>query len=398
MHPARPVARIAPVPLALAALVGASGCDRTSSADSADVVTDSAGIRIVESHAIDTRDSPWTIDPEPLFRAGWTEGGVEFRTIWRGVIRDDAVIVADFGSNFVVRLPLDGGPPTMLGEAGEGPGEFGRVGTMLELGGDTLLVTDSGNTRVSVFTGDAFAYDRRYEAFVAEAIYEPVSRAADGTFLLGPSAFALRQQPDPGWRAYPLLATTDFVAMDTVGAVEMMHFGDDDDRNPINLRGIVTGSSAGFVYGRTDRPEVRWIDPAGAVTQIARWTPRPLEATDADRDAYEAWYRERVDPGNDPEAWERRLRDALDDFEGPMPAFSWLETDSQGNAWVGNHDFSAWVQRFDVFGPDGHWVARVELPRPARLLDVSDDAVLVYERDELDVQGVVLYRIDRSGG
>ena len=50
-------------------------------------------------------------------------------------------------------------------------------------------------------------------------------------------------------------------------------------------------------------------------------------------------------------------------------------------------------RRYQVVSPSGDWIGTVEFPSPFLMLDVRDDLVLGVALDEMDVQGVAVYRI-----
>lgn len=377
--------------------VGAA-CGSGDGGSSSASVRDSAGIRIVELAAPPEGPGRWSIAAQPVLESGWGDGDPQFQTIGSGAIAPGRVIVADPRSNAVTVLPLDGGPVRMLGGPGEGPGEFGRVGNVVVLDADSLLVSDSGNLRVTWYIGDEYAFDRRFESNVGAAMYEPISRSENGSFILTPSAFAVFRNMAPGWKEYPILATRDFASLDTLATLPLTNFGSPDSRNMVTHHGSVFAAGGGFAHARTDRPEVTWRDPTGTVTQIARWDEEPREATEEDWADWERTYRSRSSPGGDPEAYEQRIRDLHDDFGGPVPLFGSGYGDDEGNVWLAEQTFAGIPDTYLILSRDGEWIGRVGFPRPILILDIADDLVLGSVRNDLDVQAVAVYRIDRGGG
>jgi hypothetical protein len=54
------------------------------------------------------------------------------------------------------------------------------------------------------------------------------------------------------------------------------------------------------------------------------------------------------------------------------------------------------VSRWSIHGPDGLLAGTLETSRALRLMDVGEDYVLAVERDEYDVERVVLFPLTRS--
>lgn len=361
------------------------------------VVRDSAGIRIVENGDVAGLVAGWTIAPEPIFRMGWAEGDPQFQAVRSGlVVGGDRAVVADQGSSLVHAFSAAGEVLWVAGGPGEGPGEFGRVGTLIELPDDSILVSDGGNRRVTVLRGGQHEYDRRFENVFGEALYDPVAKMTNGSFLLVPTGFALGRSPEAGWRSYPLLGTVDFVKLDTFVVVPMLEMNASGALDPIYHTGTVAVAGGRVTTARSDRAEVVWRNPGGEVTQIVRWDETPREVTEEDWSRYESWYRERLGGRLEPERLEENLRDQRGDFAGTLPLFRFMHGAPDGNVWLGEYrlaDPTASVYR--VISSTGEWVGSVTFPRDIRILDITDTHVLGVETNELDVQAVVLYALDR---
>lgn len=127
--------------VAVLAVASAAGC-ASPPAEPADVVrTDSAGVRIVTSGAVD-RPLPWRFDSVDVLRDTLGEP-------WPAqVVRPQQVLIDRAGRTYVltrdegiVRFGLDGRFDRTIGRPGSGPGEF-RFPIALTAKGDTLVVHD----------------------------------------------------------------------------------------------------------------------------------------------------------------------------------------------------------------------------------------------------------------
>lgn len=359
------------------------------------VVRDSAGIRIVENANPASEAPAWTVSP--IFRVGWEEGELQLERVARGhLMPDGSVMVSDGGTNEIHILSGTGHLVTTFGGDGEGPGEFRGPAGIVGLGGDTVLIADSRNNRVSTFAGNRFVGDTRFIPFHGDALFEPAGRLPDGTFALEPYGFALRTDVESGWMEQLILTTPDFIEIDTVGTRHSFRVAGGDDDNPLRHFGIVRLAGDRFVYAQTDRAVIEWIDPEGNVVQLARfdWTASP--ATDSLWALYEAWIREQSGD-MEPERLSQVLADRREDFEGPVPFFRSVLADRRGNVWLG--DYHVWTNlspEFDVIAADGTWIGPVGFPGVIQVLDITDTHVLGIERNDLDVQAVVLYSIEKG--
>ena len=151
-------------------------------------------------------------------------------------------------------------------------------------------------------------------------------------------------------------------ALDTVASYDYMpRIPPGLEWNPIDAVGEVMVATGQFVYTRSDRPEVTWRLPDGTVTQIVRWQAEPAQLTE-----------ELVEPVE-------RMRNRVAYFEAPD---SRIEDIIQEGA-----------SPYTVIPPDGEWLGTVEAPPGLRILDVTGGLVLGVERDNLDVERVVVYEL-----
>ncbi|MEX1257112.1 MAG: hypothetical protein WEG36_05795 [Gemmatimonadota bacterium] len=148
---------------------------------------------------------------------------------------------------------------------------------------------------------------------------------------------------------------------------------------------------------RSDRPEIVWVDGAGRVTQIARWTAQPVLVTDSMLDDYvslhgelNAEYIARRPPELEAELV-RLMRERANDT---LPYFNELIALPDGAVWVGEFIIEVDPTSYLVFDSGGHLTHRVELPRPMRILDIRPPWLLAVQEDPLDVPLVVLYTVE----
>jgi hypothetical protein len=154
--------------------------------------------------------------------------------------------------------------------------------------------------------------------------------------------------------------------------------------------------ATGFYYGSGERYEVLAYQPSGALRMIVR-RDGPLRAI-SDEDA-EAYIQEQMRSAPaEPDvrrAWESTLRAAP--YPDSLPAYRRLRTDRAGNLWVQDYDLPTEQEvAWHVFDARGAWLAAVRLPKRWQIQDIGKDYLLVLTRNEMDVETIQLYGLDRS--
>lgn len=378
--------------LLLAAFMGA-GCDESLS-ESAMVVRDSAGVRVVEHNVLPQRTA--FVLGDPLYRVGWSDAGPEFQMIGSGVVLDRGwVAVADAGANHVVLLNEIGEVEATLGGSGEGPGEIGRLRSVYTLADDTLVVEDGGNARFTLYHRGQFVGAHTPED--GRAMFELMGAGlVDRSLILSVAGYP----PffEESWLKVPIvrhpLGTEEW---DTVAHYDFRpRVARGETLPPFRPIGLIGTHPDGVLVGRGDRPQVAVLDLEGTTTQIIRWGGTPLEFTDSIWSIYTTYRMGRLGSRTEQEmrAYLEELRVAADDV---LPYMSEVRGDAIGRIWVSQFspDYR-YPPSYRVFGPDGDWLGWVGVPPRTEILDVRARTVLGIQRNELDVDAVVLLPINRS--
>ena len=141
-------------------------------------------------------------------------------------------------------------------------------------------------------------------------------------------------------------------------------------------------------------------DTSGRLRRIFRLAREPREVTNDVKSAYEDQRREEIMAYGDrleepPEEMLRRTLSAP--YPSHLPTFEWLHVDPGGNVWAGQepHDQGDDMNDFHVFGPDGRYLGVVEVPASLRVFQIGVDFILGMVRDDLGVQYIHRYRIDK---
>ena len=390
-------------PLILSAALLACGGDTEPTRDIPVQISDSAGVRIVEYLGVPEVEPPFALAEEPIYRHGGGPGDYIFQFVEAGrLFPDGSAVFADWDGEVVVLSP-DGTTHKVLARRGEGPGEVTFPYAVFVLGQDSVLVPDSRQSRLTLFVGDSVA---RMVSLPRAAHFGVAGIGSSGELLLWnrfPSRLWIDIEEEwlPG---HMTLFDTETGALDTVASYDHFHRERSAVEGPI-IRpvGEVTVAGARFVQTRTDRPEITWRVPDGAVEQIVRWRPGPNLLTEALLEHGEAYNRMigRMNYGVSESRLEEIIQEDMARYRAmigqPVPLFGTPFADADGNVWLPSYRpaYPEEGSPYTVVSPEGEWLGQVETPPRFRILDVTGGLILGVLRDEMDVQNVVVYEVVR---
>ena len=378
-------------------------------------VRDSADIRIIENPR-PPEDSRlgWRVGPEPAVTIGAAEGEEPYlfqHVIGATRLGDGRIVVANYGS-MELRI-FDGVSGTHLatrGGVGEGPGEFGDLMDVLRLPGDSIMAWGFP-LRASIFdpAGNfvrGFRMERQAETTVGLRPIMPVAAMEGGSILASVSPAHIDTLVVELWDAEgmlraPLGSHLAHEPRTWVGGLNRTQtFGWDLKLSPWGDLVIVTPSK---------RYEIRAFAADGTLTRIVRVEHVPRGPTEADVEAYAE---ERVNSVSEEAVgmMGENLEDVLADTRREalatpvaeqFPAFASVMSDRAGHLWVEEYevigeemDGALWT----VFDPDGHVLGFVETPDGMEIFEIGDDYILARVVDELGVESVQLWPLERAGG
>jgi hypothetical protein len=388
-------------PLALALVALLTGCQRDSSDPPA--VRDSAGIRIVENRRPTwSSDEAWRLDTAPTLDIG----SDELSRIGQAIrLKDGRIIVAHDGAHEILIYSPRGELLRRFGRRGRGPGEFLEISQLLIIGGDSILVWDLNQNRISVFDTEG-----------ALARTEPVSlertqMLVQGVFDDGSLLIATPNPPDENARGLvrPMRALSRRMAHGEVRellrlpGMEMFYqqlpTGELDFRPPFFGHTSHTAVRKDrLVWAATDSFELHVHSADGKPLLIIEKEHPIRQVTAAD---VEPLIEQRVAAIRD-EAWRPTVRRMLSALPtGTLPAFG--AAPGNGPPLIVDDDHNIWVAEFTmpgehrnrrlVFDSIGVWLGTVELPQRFAPRHIGSDFILGKALDSLDVEHVRLYAL-----
>ena len=365
---------------------------------------DSAGIRIVENaRPPEGSRLGWRVGPEPTVSIGEREGEEPYLLhLVRGVVRlsDGRIVVGNRGSNELRMFDSRGRHLTTWGGEGEGPGEILGLNDVAAWPGDSIAVWYSPGWGISVFDSEG-NYGRSFSLRRADEpswlMPDPQAVRMDGTVL------AIRR---------PENADTAVVDIwDGEGAVQQS-LGTHPSSEILATEPEIVSPAYGrelklglwgdlVVVSPNNRYELKAFAADGTLVRIVRREHQSRAPNQADLEHLAEQLVSMFVEGLPPEILENMraaalLRPLADNF----PAFTRVMSDASGHLWVQEYDLPGEERPaplWTVFAPDGRVLGFVETPSGLIVREIGEDYILGSVRDELGVEYVQMWPLDRSG-
>jgi hypothetical protein len=397
----------------LSALLLLAGCgDARRSAVPAEV-RDSAGVRIVTSDAPAWREGEeWRLSAGPVLSIGELDGTPEYQfERIAGALRraDGGIVVADAGLRALRFYGADGKFLRSGGRKGGGPGEFEELASVHLAPGDSLLAFDWRLRRVSVFApAGSPARSVSLPAGIDAVFPQPhlLGRTGDGSLLVGvgqryrggPVTEGVRQDSIDYLRY-----SAEGVLLDTVA---VLPGGESFVKGGLGRVGFTTapllmGRSAvhgllggHLVVGDNRAYQLAVYSAEGKLERLFRRRREPRPVTAAEHAAAVAASLDGIG-----QEWRGRMEVVYAAMPRPAtrPFYSALVVDAGGNLWV--KDFavpSETPSTWTVFDPAGRMLGGVAMPARFRPTDIGEDHVLGVVQDEMGVEYVQVYRLEKG--
>ena len=368
--------------------------------------TDSAGVTIVHSVRPSWPEAGgWRLAAEPMLRIGEVEGAAEYlfsRVVDTRVVDDTILLVADGRSNELRFFDMSGRFLHSVGREGEGPGEFEYLFGLPNCYSDSIVAADISD-RLSIFTNSG-EFVRVVQTFSSpQRQVSPYQFACGGEGLTVVNGWG-NALSDPEDRFFRSFSHVYIGAVDEGARIDLGEFIA-SERWGSQSGGVITGNrphpfgrqtrlavDLGRVYvGTSERHEVVVYDPDGALRRMIRWEGDDLTLNSDVANEYFEWEMQRAPSGARP-GMRREFAEMT--LPGTRPAYSELMIDAADNLWVREFNpIRDAAQQWLVFDTDGVWLGRLMFPPQYTVLEILDDRVVGVERDDLDVERVVVYEI-----
>jgi hypothetical protein len=394
---------------ALVTVAGLTACDDGASRTSYSVV-DSVGVRIVESHEPAwAAGEGWSVSAEPLLEVGVREGAEAsqlFRVTDALRLPDGRIAVLNGGSSTVRVFGGDGDFLTEFGGPGDGPGEFRSLSSGHHVAGDTLLLWDGGRRAISLFTTDGGFIRTRTLTVPGSGMPSEVRLLPGPHVLVKMYASPLTQAGDFGTGIHRL--PVPFLRYDLAGILldTLGVFPGQETMVGVSLLGPppfyketwVDVAEAHVYVGPAEEMDVSVYDVSGDLQALFRYPGVDLALDEGDRE----WFGNRVRE-NAPPARRDRVGEVLAGviFPETRAAYSDLKVDPTGAVWLRTgrfHPVGAPPTRWSVFSSEGVFLGDVTLPEGFRPFEFGVDHVLGVWKDEMGVEFVRIYGIEKREG
>ncbi|HET7585913.1 MAG TPA: hypothetical protein VFK13_13435 [Gemmatimonadaceae bacterium] len=371
-------------------------------------VRDSAGVAIVESaHPAWPHGAGWHLSPQPVLRIGSVEGDTayQFSSI-RSALRlsDGRIAVVSTAQHGVRFYDSTGRFLRQVGRAGGGPGEFQGVPMLQRWRGDSLMAFDGRSRSASIVSPTG--------AIQTVVVLEKgtagwIGRLSDGSYLVSIGGFSPVMDTIPDYRMPTPIRHVDSAGalIDTVGVFPGVEF---------QITGQGRGAMVGIapfarylataivgdvlVVGTQESPEVDEYRADGQLLRRIRFATGDRTMTDSLKAAHREHYLSFAGAGDNPS--QRQMLEAIfraQSYPAEVPPYGQVLVDDAGDLWLADYE-----ER--VVGPDpGHWtvidrtgrlLGAVAMPERFLPLDIAGGYVVGRWKDDLDVEYVVVYRLE----
>jgi hypothetical protein len=355
-------------------------------------IRDSAGVRLVLYDHMPSLPVAFHLSATPLFTVGerTSDPRYEFPSgVLATRLSGGQLIVSVFAASDLRVYDRAGHFVRTIGREGQGPGEFEGIGLMCRVRGDSLLVVDRNDRRLSVL-------DSAGNVAYQHAVVRPLPRCPVNGALFMTYTLPASEQPDSSAR--DPRRRVRLVQMErgpnAKSEVDLGMFPSGDGNLLIAMRNA-QGQSGGRL--RTQRPfgrvttfapdgdeiyigegttyEIRTLAADGRLLRILRIDAAPEPVTPELRDAFRA---EQIAPLT---GQSRQDRDGVlrqrSLYPSRVPAYGDVRVDGARRLWVQKYPLPAQkTQEWTVFNRDGEMLGLAAMPADLRVLEIDSDYVL----------------------
>lgn len=372
-------------------------------------LSDSAGVPVVTNPVPGAGSPRLRLSAEPRLSVGVVEGAPAyqlFRASGGTVLADGSVLVVDGGTQEARVFDRAGKHLRTIGKKGQGPGEFTGISLVGVLPGDSIVLADRPGKRIAVFTREGILARTLAAPEALGIFFDTYGLLADGSISIAgrsipaPSAPAVVRRPlAVSWLS---LRDGSLRPFGEFPGAEIFQVG--MTTGPLVFgRGIHAAARGDRIaVGNDDAYSIRLYDGSGRIRLVVR-EPRGAVKVSAGE------WEEAVPPGfRDGSAANSPFKKVYDEQPHLPTRPSWggwcsptcLRLDQAGNLWVQEFAANAFGERqaWHAFDRQGKFLGQLDLPPRSFLLDVGADWVLLNQKDEMDVERVMLFGLEGAAG
>lgn len=402
--------------------VAVAACGGESGVAWQGTVTDSAGIQIVRNTDVGlwSPQDRWTLteglrigtaEGDPDYQFGQLSAGGSL-----GVASDGRIVVLDAQGQHLKVFGPDGVYERTIGGAGSGPGEIGLAmqSVVLMAPGDTILLADLGNQRVNLYSLDG-TFVRSFPINLADGFPFRWEKSSDGRVVTQRRRLAF-----PGSTAPPdtmdaiLVQNLDGTVGDTLMRVRsggtISFSGGAPEWKLFSPEPLWALSGDRILQAVNDRYRISVYRPGGTLERIVEKPFALSPVTEADQATMKDAMRKLMVAQGAPAQIAAQLVATQVQFAPNYPAFAQMFAGPQGTmlvqlvAPISNltdeereaFDFRAGTlgsRTWDVFDGEGRYLGIIDMPLRFQPVLFREDRIYGIQRDELDVQYVVVLRV-----
>jgi hypothetical protein len=392
------------------------GCDSSEPRGTGESANQSVTPRTVHLYSTPADSFAIEISRTPVVEIGSVEGSTtdalhDVRGAKR--LRDGRIVVANGGSSELQVYDGAGRFLRAIGRSGEGPGEFGYLGGVDILSGDTLIALDIGLNRLVGFTADG---EHLWTRPLKDASGTWLAEASPGDFTVSGEVISLWATQDrtrlasarPGTRFRESVAVLRHDVggdiRDTIAVLPGPEYAviEGAGGRPARTAAILgrqlthaPGERAVFL-GTQERYEVAEYTLEGRLSRRFLDTAVDLTATRAD---FERFAAPMVEQAGDDAAAQQSVRAYLDLQPVPsqQPAYGRLVMARTGELWI-SEAFSPFAtpREWRVVNTDTGAYVQITVPENFEVYDIGEDYILGRWRDALGVEFVRVHELRRA--
>jgi hypothetical protein len=409
----RPILAATALVLAFASLT--SACARDASCGISVAEWDSSGVTIVENRGVaPLNGGGWSVAERPELSIGAAEGDPEemlYDVTGAHRLADGRIAVANAGTSELRLYDRTGGYLGSFGQRGEGPGEFTSMRLVGVTSRDVMVLADAGLRRITTVHPDEGMLGNALVDAEVLPFLNPAGLFADGSAVFGGHFDVSRVMGmEEGLVRAPTLyrscapdgsLAADFG--DFPGVALFLEWEEREGRRslspyliPFGMTPQATVSADLFYFGGGDRYEIQAHAPSGELVRLIRLDREPIRTTQEDK----LHYIEETVPDRVGQERARELRALFEHLPASetFPAYGRLKADVLGYLWVEEYRLPGEVTpTWNIFDPNGALAGRVSLPPDVSILEIGVDYLLGINLDEMDVEYVEVYRLERPG-